>query len=208
MHVRQGAQGAGLGPLPVLDADGSGVYAAAATPASSRPRSPRRAVPPPPLRSQRMRRTEQAMPAKICGVRMRQQAGSLFARRCSRQRSRRRSPPGRRSRSAGSCRFRPAARPTWWRAWCRRRLAERLGQPGIVENRAGAGGNVGHEAAAKSAPDGTTVLFVVPGRRHQSLFPQGEHRSVQGARPGDPPRQRLDGAAREPRVSRRAASPR
>jgi tripartite-type tricarboxylate transporter receptor subunit TctC len=42
------------------------------------------------------------------------------------------------------------------------KLAERVGQPGIVENRAGAGGNVGHEAAAKSPADGTTVLFVVP----------------------------------------------
>ena len=42
------------------------------------------------------------------------------------------------------------------------KLAERTGQPGVVENRAGAGGNVGHEAAAKSPADGTTVLFVVP----------------------------------------------
>ncbi len=42
------------------------------------------------------------------------------------------------------------------------KLAERVGQPGIVENRAGAGGNVGHEAAAKAAPDGYTVVFVVP----------------------------------------------
>ena len=42
------------------------------------------------------------------------------------------------------------------------KLAERTGQPGVVENRGGAGGNVGHEAAAKAAPDGTTVLFVVP----------------------------------------------
>jgi len=42
------------------------------------------------------------------------------------------------------------------------KLAERLGQPAVVENRGGAGGNVGHEAAAKAAPDGTTVLFVVP----------------------------------------------
>src|SRR6266496_605072 len=42
------------------------------------------------------------------------------------------------------------------------KLAERVGQPGIVENRAGAGGNVGHEAAAKAVPDGYTVVFVVP----------------------------------------------
>ena len=42
------------------------------------------------------------------------------------------------------------------------KLAERTGQPGVVENRAGAGGNVGHEAAAKAQADGYTVLFVVP----------------------------------------------
>src|SRR5262245_6867633 len=42
------------------------------------------------------------------------------------------------------------------------KLAERTGQPNVVENRGGAGGNVGHEAAVKSPADGTTVLFVVP----------------------------------------------
>jgi tripartite-type tricarboxylate transporter receptor subunit TctC len=42
------------------------------------------------------------------------------------------------------------------------KLAERTGQPAIVENRGGAGGNLGHEAAAKSPPDGHTVVFVVP----------------------------------------------
>jgi tripartite-type tricarboxylate transporter receptor subunit TctC len=42
------------------------------------------------------------------------------------------------------------------------KLAERTGQPGIVENRGGAGGNVGHEAAARAPADGYTVLFVVP----------------------------------------------
>jgi len=42
------------------------------------------------------------------------------------------------------------------------KLAERVGHAGIVENRGGAGGNVGHEAAAKAPPDGTTVVFVVP----------------------------------------------
>ena len=47
-----------------------------------------------------------------------------------------------------------------------RPLAERVGQAlgghsGLVENRAGAGGNIGYEAAAKSAPDGYTVLVAV-----------------------------------------------
>src|SRR5882762_3944898 len=42
------------------------------------------------------------------------------------------------------------------------RLASSLGQPVIVENRGGAGGNVGAEAAAKSAADGYTLVLVAP----------------------------------------------
>src|SRR5262249_29695718 len=38
-------------------------------------------------------------------------------------------------------------------------LSERLGQPFVIENRPGAGTNVGTEAAAKSAPDGHTLLL-------------------------------------------------
>jgi tripartite-type tricarboxylate transporter receptor subunit TctC len=38
-------------------------------------------------------------------------------------------------------------------------LSQRLGQPVVVENRAGAGGNVGSDACAKAAPDGYTLCI-------------------------------------------------
>src|SRR5262245_49983161 len=39
-------------------------------------------------------------------------------------------------------------------------LSERFGQPFVIENRPGAGGNIGTEAAVKAAPDGYTLLMV------------------------------------------------
>src|SRR6266446_1935566 len=41
------------------------------------------------------------------------------------------------------------------------RLSEALGQPILIENRGGAGGALGTEVAARSAPDGYTFLFAL-----------------------------------------------
>jgi tripartite-type tricarboxylate transporter receptor subunit TctC len=42
------------------------------------------------------------------------------------------------------------------------RLSTQLGQPVVTENRGGAGGNVGAEAAARSSPDGYTIVLAAP----------------------------------------------
>jgi len=53
-------------------------------------------------------------------------------------------------------------------------LSERWGQPVVVENRAGAGGVVGTDVVAKSAPDGYTLLVTYAGSQaiNPSLYPK------------------------------------
>ncbi len=59
--------------------------------------------------------------------------------------------------------FPPGSSPDIIGRLCGEALAQALGQPVVIENRAGAGGNVGTGAVAKAAPDGYTWLFTIQG---------------------------------------------
>ena len=51
-------------------------------------------------------------------------------------------------------------------------LSKKWGQPVIIDNRGGAGGNIGTKAAADAEPDGYTLIFGVMGTHavNQSLY--------------------------------------
>jgi tripartite-type tricarboxylate transporter receptor subunit TctC len=59
--------------------------------------------------------------------------------------------------------FPPGSSPDLVARMLNDRLGQALGQPVVVENRAGAGGMVGTGAVAKAAPDGYTIGISIPG---------------------------------------------
>ena len=77
--------------------------------------------------------------------------------------------------------FPPGGASDWLARMVGEKLAARLGQPVVIDNRAGAGGNIGTDYAAKSAPDGLTIVLGNPG-------PIAINRSLFASLPYDPER--------------------
>ena len=64
------------------------------------------------------------------------------------------------------------------------RLADTLGQQFVIDNRAGASGNLGAEVAARAAPDGYTLLFTPASvASSQALYPKLGYNLVKDLEP-------------------------
>ncbi|MGG5819159.1 Bug family tripartite tricarboxylate transporter substrate binding protein [Falsiroseomonas sp. HW251] len=65
------------------------------------------------------------------------------------------------------------------------KLSEGLGQPVVVDNRAGAGGTLGTQAAVRAAPDGYTLAFAAPSTHVSGplLFPSPGYDGVSDVMP-------------------------
>ena len=73
-------------------------------------------------------------------------------------------------------------------------LADHLGQPFVIENRTGAGGNIGTEAVVNAAPDGYTLLLAtVPNAVNASLYEKLNFNFVRDIAP-------VGGVIRQPQV--------
>ena len=125
---------------------------------------------------------------------------------CPRRRRRRRAPgcapraPGRTSRSGSSSRSPPGGTTDILARALAPELSKAFGQTFIVENKAGAGGNLGADLVAKSPPDGYTLLMGTVGTQsiNPSLYPKMPYDAVKDFVADHARRRRAERAGDEP----------
>ena len=107
-------------------------------------------------------------------------------------------PSGRRSPSPTSCRSPRAGRPTCSRASSGRNCRPRSAQPVIIDNKPGAGGNIGSDFVAKATPDGYTILggTISSHAINPSLYPKMPYDAVKSLRADHADRDQSAGADR------------
>ena len=109
-------------------------------------------------------------------------------------------PAGPPSRCASSCPSPPAAPPTSWRARSRPSCSKAFGQPFVVDNKPGAGGNIGAAEVAKSPADGYTLLMGTVGTHaiNPALYPKMPYDHVKDFAPDHAGGRRAQRAGDEP----------